>query len=203
MRRVDVQTTVAAAARWLGSFRHPVPLVGYSQGGRIALLTALEHPSLIERVVLVSASPGIRSEAARMERRARDAELADYIERVGVDEFLNKWLTNPITGTVHIGDDARRRDRAVRSANTASGLAASLRGLGQGAQPYVGDRIRDLRIPLLTVSGNTDTVYTRLALEMAHAAPNGTHVSIAGAGHNVILDDPQALASALADFTLD
>ena len=58
-------------------------------------------------------------------------------------------------------------------------------------------------MPLLTVSGSADTSYTQLARAMAEAAPHGTHVSIDGAGHNVILDAPQALVSTLTDITFE
>ncbi|MGB5381553.1 MAG: alpha/beta fold hydrolase [Acidimicrobiia bacterium] len=200
---VDVPTTVEAIARLLTSFRRPVPLLGYSQGGRVALLTALDYPDLVERLVLISTSPGLAKEEAREERRARDETRAAHIEAVGVEAFLDEWLDGSIAGTRHLDDEARRRDRAVREVNTETGLAAALRGLGQGAQPYVGDRLGDLEMPLLTVSGSADAAYTGLAREMAEAAPYGNHVSIDGAGHNVILDAPQALVSALTDFALD
>jgi 2-succinyl-6-hydroxy-2,4-cyclohexadiene-1-carboxylate synthase len=202
VRPVDVPTTVNAIARWLASFGKPIPLFGYSQGGRMALLTALEHPDLVEGLVLVSASPGIPGETAREQRRARDEALASHIEAVGANAFLDEWLDGPIVGTAHLDDETARWDRSVRSVNTASGLAAALRGLGQGAQPYVGDRLGELEAPLLAVSGSDDPVYSQLASEMAEAAPQGTHISIDGAGHNVILDAPQALASALAEFAL-
>jgi 2-succinyl-6-hydroxy-2,4-cyclohexadiene-1-carboxylate synthase len=184
----------------MASFEVPVPLIGYSLGGRMALLAALEHPDLVERLVLISASPGIAGNAARTARRAHDQALADHIEAVGSEAFLDEWLVGPITGTRHLDDEARRRDRAVRAGNTASGLAAAVRGLGQGAQPYVGDRLGDLEVPLLTVSGSTDTAYTELARDMADAVPNGFHVVIDGAGHNVILDEPCALGATLLDF---
>ncbi len=177
-----------------------MPLVGYSQGGRMALLTALKHPHLVERLVLISASPGIAGCEARAQRRDRDERLAEHIETVGVDAFLDEWLAGPIAGTSHLDDEARRRDRAIRSVNTTAGLAAALRGLGQGTQPFVGDRIVDLRIPLLTISGSDDAPYTRRAREMADTAPSGSHVSIDGAGHNVLLDAPDAVVAALADF---
>lgn len=200
---IDVPTTIDATARWLASFGQPVPLVGYSQGGRMALVTALEHPGLVDRLVLISASPGIEGSAERASRRERDERLADHIEEVGIETFLDEWLDGPITGTAHADDAARRRDREMRSVNTANGLAAALRGIGQGAQPYVGDRIADLGVPLLTVSGAGDATYTNLAREMADAAPRGTHVSISGAGHNVILDAPDALARLVSDFCLE
>jgi len=166
----------------------------------MALLTAMEHPHLVERLVLISASPGIADGEARAQRRERDERLAEHIETVGVDAFLDEWLAGPISGTAHLGDSARRRDRAIRSVNTATGLATALRGIGQGAQPYVGDRIGELEIPLLTVSGSADALYTRLAQEMAETAIAGSHLSIDGAGHNVILDAPGALAAALGTF---
>ena len=166
----------------------------------MALLAILEHQELVERLVLVSAAPGIADDEARAERRAADRRLADHIEAVGIDVFLDEWLSGPITGTAHVDEIAQRRDRALRSVNTAAGLATALRGIGQGAQPYVGDRIADLEVPVLTVSGSADPTYTRLARDMAEAARVGSHVSIEGAGHNVVLDAPHALAAALADF---
>src|SRR4051794_143912 len=41
----------------------PCVLVGYSMGGRIALYTALALPGLVQRLVLVGASPGIADPA--------------------------------------------------------------------------------------------------------------------------------------------
>lgn len=169
----------------------------------MALLTALDHPELVERLVVISASPGIAGEAARTARRARDQALADHIEDVGSEAFLDEWLEGSIAGTDHLDDEVRRRDRAVRAVNTGTGLAAALRGLGQGAQPFVGDRLGALGMPLLTVSGSNDRVYARLARDMSDAAPQGAHISINKAGHNVVLDAPRTLAATISDFVHD
>ena len=110
---------MGAMARWLASFEQPVPLIGYSLGGRMALLAALDHPDLVERLILISASPGIAGDTARAERRTRDEALADHIEAVGTKAFLDEWLDGPIAGTGHLDDEVRRRDRAIREVNTA------------------------------------------------------------------------------------
>jgi len=197
---VDVSTTVSVLGEWLRSFDEPIPLVGYSQGGRIALLVALEYPDFVDRLVLVSTSPGISSAADREVRRASDGALAGRIESIGLDAFLDEWLEGSITGTAHLSQDVRRTDRACRNENTAAGLASALRGFGQGSQPFVGDRLGELPMPVLTISGERDAKYTLLAAEIAASVPDGRHLSIPGAGHNVVLDAPEELGEKIADF---
>jgi pimeloyl-ACP methyl ester carboxylesterase len=54
-------------------------LVGYSMGGRLALYLAATYPKRFTRVVLESASPGLRTEEERAPRRQHDDNLADNI----------------------------------------------------------------------------------------------------------------------------
>ena len=166
----------------------------------MALLVALKRPNLVDRLILVSTSPGVRVEADREARRIRDGVLADRIQEIGLDEFLDRWLEGPVAGTSHLSDEVQRADRMVRSENTADGLASALRGLGQGSQPFVGDRLSELKMPVLTISGARDEKYTRLAAEIANAVPDGRHISIPGAGHNVILEAPDEIAALIKQF---
>ena len=62
----------------------PVHLLGYSMGGRLALFFALHYPQWVRTLTLVGASPGIASDAERVERRDRDEGLAERIERDGI-----------------------------------------------------------------------------------------------------------------------
>lgn len=52
-------------------------LLGYSMGGRIALSYAIAYPERIKRLILESASPGLRTSQERSERCVRDNELAE------------------------------------------------------------------------------------------------------------------------------
>jgi pimeloyl-ACP methyl ester carboxylesterase len=87
-------------------------------------------------------------------------------------------------------------------ANDPSGLAAALRGLGQGAMPYVGDRLDALRMPVLVVAGERDERYVEIARLMADRIPNGQVAVVPGAGHAVVAEAPERLA-ALVDGFLD
>ena len=168
----------------------------------MALLVALEYPNLVDRLVLVSTSSGLRDEADREARRIQDEALADRIQAIGLDDFLDEWLEGSIAGTSHLSDEVQRADRIVRIENTAVGLASALRGLGQGSQPFVGDRLSELEMPVLAISGARDEKYTRLAAEIANSVTDGRHISIPEAGHNVILEAPGELAAAIEEFVV-
>lgn len=196
----DVPTTVSILGHWLRSFDETVPLLGYSQGGRMALLIALEYPDLVDRLILISTSTGVRDEADREARHRQDEALADRIETIGLDTFLDEWLDGSVAATSHLSDEVRRADRSARTENTAVGLASALRVLGQGSQPFVGDRLNELEMPVLTISGERDEKYERLAATIAASVPDGRHVSIPNAGHNVVLDAPDELTGVVGDF---
>lgn len=197
---VDLPTTIDAIAAWLTGLPTPVPLVGYSMGGRIAVSLALDHPELVDRLVVISAGPGIRDPEERAARARTDNHLAARIREVGVDRFLDDWLDAPITSTAALDEPTRSADRAIRQNNSGAGLAAALRGLGQGASPYLGDRLGELTMPLLTVSGSNDVRYGEYAASLAAAAGDAIHQIVAGVGHNVVLEAPKALGALIEDF---
>ena len=117
-------------------------------GGRLCLMLALDRPDLIERLVLISASPGIADAGAREARRTEDERLAQEIERDGVEAFLERWLAQPMFETLPRGRDDRRPASA-----TPRRLAHQLRVLGQGAQEPLWDRLAELAMPVLLVAG--------------------------------------------------
>ena len=197
---IELGATLMAIEDIITLVGQPLPVLGYSMGGRLALSLAIERPDLVGRVIVVSAGPGIADPAKRADRAAEDGRLADRILEIGVPAFLDDWLQRPLTATASLDDEAARADRARREENSAAGLAAALRGLGQGASPYVGDRLGDLAMPLLAVSGGEDGRYTEQANALAAAVPDGRHVMIDGVGHDVVLQAPEALGAVVEEF---
>ncbi len=184
----------------IASVGEPAPLLGYSQGGRVALLVALSHPGLVSHLVLVSASAGIEDPAARRARADSDRALADRISTMTLDAFLEEWATTGITAVRFQNTTERTADRSVRSHNTVEGLARALVDLGQGTQPSAWDRLADLTMPVLLVHGERDSKYATIARRMAASMPVCNVVSIPGAGHNPLIDDPDSTYRAISRF---
>jgi 2-succinyl-6-hydroxy-2,4-cyclohexadiene-1-carboxylate synthase len=174
----------------------PCTLAGYSMGGRIALYTALALPGVVERLVLVGASPGIADGAEREARRRSDRALADRIEAIGVEAFAAEWGAQPLfAGQAEL---VRRAAHADRLRNTAGGLSAALRGLGTGVMEPLWDRLGELAMPVTLVAGERDDKFRGIAELMAAAIPDCRVEIVAGAGHAAQLERPDAVAAAIA-----
>lgn len=196
----DLDDVVANIEALLNPPGGPRPLLGYSQGARLALVTAVESPDDVSALTLISANAGIEDAAERLARTNRDEELAERIESIGIDAFVDSWTTAGITSLDHLGGDYRAWDRSVRSENSASGLAGALRGYGQGAQPSLWNDLERLPMPVLLVVGEDDDRYRSINERMAGLIPDAELHVVDGAGHNPLADDPDSTTEVVSEF---
>jgi 2-succinyl-6-hydroxy-2,4-cyclohexadiene-1-carboxylate synthase len=170
--------------------------LGYSMGGRIAMHTALAHPRDVERLVLISATPGIVDDGERAARRRDDDALADHLIDVGVATFVREWLARPMFAGILPG----LRFEHERATNTPEGLAMSLRRCGTGTQRPVWDRLSELTMPTLLIAGREDPKFAAIATEMATVIPDATLEIVEGAGHTAHLERPEAVVAAVTNW---
>jgi 2-succinyl-6-hydroxy-2,4-cyclohexadiene-1-carboxylate synthase len=187
------------AAEALGEAGGAATYVGYSLGGRLCLRLAVDHPELVQSLVLVGASPGLADAGERDARRAADEAVAVDIERLGTAAFLDRWLAQPLFATL----SPQRDDLEARLANSPAGLAGALRRLGTGAQEPLWDRLAELKMPVLAITGEEDVKFSRLAEQMATSiGATAQAVALAGAGHAAHLERPVSFHRLLTAFLL-
>lgn len=186
--------TLEALEALLRALPRPRLLAGYSQGGRLALALASRAPDAADGLFLESAAPGIEDPRARAARVAEDEELARLLERDGLGAFLARWEENPVlAGLRSLPGSLAAELAARRRRQSAPGLAAALRGLGQGAQPFLPpDRLRALRLPATILAGARDARYAALA--RALAAQLAAPLRLVDCGHAPHLEAPAAAA---------
>lgn len=191
----DRRADFVEAARAIGDEGGAATYVGYSMGGRLCLRLALDRPDVVRSVVLIGASPGLATEAERADRRRSDALLAADLEAAGTHDFLDRWLAQPLFETTTPSPE----ELAARRTNSPAGLAYALRALGTGSQEPLWDRLGELSMPVLLVAGVKDAKFRAIAERMAAAiGPRATTEWVEGAGHAVLLDQPEALARLVA-----
>jgi 2-succinyl-6-hydroxy-2,4-cyclohexadiene-1-carboxylate synthase len=149
--------------------RTPSFLAGYSMGGRIALYLALRHPELFRKAIIISASPGLKTEKERQSRRESDALLATKIE-TNFRQFLKDWYNLPLFVTLKNHPSLYSVLRA-REHNKPDRIAIALRTLGTGSQPSLWQELRNSQIPLTFFAGEKDLKYVEIGRQMVNLCP--------------------------------
>lgn len=174
-------------------------LVGYSMGGRLALYLALYFPKYWTQVILESASPGLKNENERQQRRLYDEELAQQLETESFDSFLEKWYKLPLF--------APTRSHPLfallfqqRLKNNPNELAKSLRFMGTGTQPSLWERLDHLKVPALLLVGEYDTKFCQIASEMILVCPRFKMEVVPKVGHNLHFEDSHGFVKSLWNF---
>ncbi|HPB45584.1 MAG: alpha/beta fold hydrolase [Microthrixaceae bacterium] len=168
----------------------PAAVIGYSMGARVALHAALTRPEAIDRLVLISGTAGIDDPNEREQRRVRDEALAERIEDLGIDAFLDEWLALPMFAG--LTDETRFLEQ--RRTNTAAGLASALRHSGTGTQEPLWDRLGELTMPTLVIVGELDPTYEALGERLVDGIGDSSMFVVVGnSGHSPHLEQPEAV----------
>lgn len=187
----------ALAATWDALGIEESALVGYSLGGRLALFVAASLPARVTHLVTIGAHAGFEGEA-RQRRLQSDEALARRIETEGVDRFASSWAELPMfSGLRRRGPERLAAYDRMRRANRASGLAASLRGMGGAAEPPFWDRLPAITAPALLLAGERDGAYIEHAHRLRSLIPGSRLGIVPGAGHAAHLEQPERVAALL------
>jgi pimeloyl-ACP methyl ester carboxylesterase len=178
-------------------------LVGNSAGGTIAMLTALTHPQRVKSLILIAPavyagggaqSPFVRRLINTAPMRHLGPVLARQIERWGRSFARSAWHDPTlITDEIFQGYQAPLQvadwDRALWELTAAS------------APSGLPDRLRELELPVLVITGDDDRIVpTQQSIKLAAQLPNAQLVVVPACGHLPHEECPQAVLDAIQSF---
>jgi pimeloyl-ACP methyl ester carboxylesterase len=200
---VEVADTVAA----LLEAEDPVALVGHSLGGKVAMVLALRHPELVERLCVVDISPvdyaGL-SEFARYIEAMKGLDLGTLTRRSDAEEALAVQVPDTAVRAFLL-QNLRRETGADPSAGWR--WQHNLDGLGRdlpvikgwpedaltGTPPYEGK--------VLWLAGETSRYVTEeYEPAMERWFPRHRRVTVKNAGHWVHSEQPEVFLEVLRRF---
>lgn len=174
-----------------------VVVVGISMGGALALQMALDYPELVSRLILINTFSHLRPK--RLKTWVYFAVRFAMIHIIGLEAqaraVANHLFPSPT--------DAALREIFITQIGQAdpAGYRAAMRAL---ARFNVSRRLKEIAIPTLVITGEGDnTVPPDLQRALAANIRNARHVLIAGAGHAVTVEKPDAVNRLLVDFITD
>lgn len=184
------RTSISAYADFVAAFLETlglgkVTLIGHSMGGATALDFALRYPEGLARLVLVGSGARLRVAPAILDGIRQDFEAAvrlicDYAFAPDAPEQLKREGRRQM-GQTH--PDVLYGDFAACDAFD------------------VMDRLGEIRCPTLAICGTADRLTPpKYSTYLRDHIPAAQLVLIEGAGHEVMLEQPEAVSQAIADF---
>jgi len=180
------------------STEEPRLICGYSMGARVALGLLARQPRLFAAAVLIGVHPGLDDERERAARRELDSGRSRVLRDQGLTAFVDAWEDLPLFSSQRaLPAKASAEQRAIRLDHDPEGLARALELLGLAEMPSYQAWVRSAEIPITLVTGARDSKFSEIAEAIRETNPAVGFERIPGAGHNVVLESPAALAELL------
>lgn len=176
-------------------------LLGYSMGGRLALTIAILYPDRVRKLILESASPGLKTREERLQRRMKDGELANFINVQGIKSFVDYWESIPLFSTMNsLPNPIKASIREQRLSNNVVGLRNSLLGMGTGSQPSWWDKLDQVTCEVLLLTGELDEKFCKIAERMHERMKNASWIVISDCGHAIHVEENEKFGTIVSDF---
>lgn len=176
---------VADVEAVLDAMDRPAVVMGHSLGGAVAQTLALDHPQNLRGIGLIGTGGKLRVHPDLLATIDRDLEEAA--------DLLAPWLF-----AASASAELREKARAQMQAN---GQAAAARDFRACDAFNAMDRLGEIDVPTLVAVGENDQMTpVKYSEHLRDAIPNTYLRVIENAGHMVMLERPEALNAAIAEF---
>lgn len=173
----------------------PLFLHGYSMGGRLALMVALQRPDLIQGLILESTTFGIKTEQERQARQALDAQRADAILG-NYKQFLKEWRLLPLFKN----SESNYSMLEIQENQNPLWMSNSLLGFGTGNMPYLRTKLKQLTMPVLLLAGKSDQKFVNIMNAMQHQITTSMLTLFEDTNHRVHSENPDKFVQSLQSF---
>lgn len=178
-------------------FGRPVNVMGISTGGQIAQYLAADYPDTVKKMVIISAAYRLSEKGVELERQSAEyfkkeqygkslAVLMDFSLMPGLKTKIIKvfllLIGRLLLGNIKYPDDFLTEVRADREMNFK-------------------ERLKEIKSPVLIVSGELDIAYTEDDVrETAAEIPDSELIIYKGYGHNLSFSNKEKIQKDILEF---
>lgn len=164
----------------------PCIVIGYSMGGRIALMLKEKMPYLFDRQIIFSSHPGLSSSNEKKKKWEEDLRWIQLLRTTSFSEFIEKWYEQEIFASSRHHPQLMHRIKERRQHQTPAFLAQVLEELS------LAKMVAPSILPhTFFFHGEQDLKYAALYSTILSLHPV---IPIADAGHMIHLENPKMCA---------
>ena len=173
-------------------------LLGLSRGGGVAFDLTVNHPEMVDALILVSSNLSNLPEVYH----TMIASAAKAGREEGIARAAEIWSSDPYQGPVQPNLPARQKVAAIMRENLATFLYFWNGPIAaQPGQRPASQRLTEVRVPTLVIAGERDAEQARANYDnWAKGIPGAKKVVVPGAAHLVNIDKPQEFVRIVVDF---
>ena len=201
----DLERMGADAIAFIRALGHEkVDLFGFSVGGAVAQMVALQAPDLVRRMVLAGTGPRGGGGIWKMPFIVGGAYLKSFLTRKDARHFL--FFPRNVEGKKaaaeyfdRLAERTRDRDKPISQ----QARLAQLRAITSGGL-HARDDLSAIRVPVLVANGDHDLmVASELSAEMARRLPNATLKIYPNSGHGGVFQHHRTFVPDVLRFLAD
>ncbi|MFI5314657.1 MAG: alpha/beta fold hydrolase [Myxococcota bacterium] len=177
----------------------PAFAAGLSVGGIVSLSYARSRPERVRALVLCNTGPGFKNPEALAQWSAMLERAAEKLGEVGIEKYLEGSRARAELLGLHPESPLAAEARRGLLRSSVAGLQRFARGVA-GPVPNLVDALPEIRQPALVLVGEHDSNFQRASQVLAAKLPRAERVEIAGAGHVLNLDEPDAFVREVERF---
>ena len=178
---------------FLDALTGPADCIGYSLGGAVVLWVAAKRPDLVTRATVAGTSTVVGRRAAEFFRDRIETIRSDFSGFAG--ELKEDTRQQLVVAGDRLEDVTARRLKAIGSGDGYVNAARAMARLNEEPLTRV---LPEIACPVHVIGGEADVFCPRKAADiMIDGLRHGTYHEVAGAGHLMSVDQPDAYAQAI------
>lgn len=164
----------------------------------MALRVLLDHANAASGLVLIGATAGIDDANLRQIRIDADQKLAERMQQLGPEAFLDFWLNLSLFAALR--ED--QQSRAERLKHWGSGVVETLLHRGTGNMQPLWHRLAEVTVPTLVMAGEHDKKFTDTGEKLVDGiGVNAQLRLIPDSSHACHLHHPVEAANAIIEWS--
>lgn len=183
---VPDNSPIRGLQRWAKAFNDSIGifekriLIGYSLGGRLALHSLIDNSSQWSAAILISTSPGLKTEKERKQRLAADKKWGEKFLSDPWKKVIEEWNSQTVFNEDRLHFDRKEKDFSRIH------LATALEDWSLGMQEDLSTQLSALQQPILWIAGSNDKKYSEIAKNITLSNPLSKIWIVPEAGHRLV-----------------